>query len=266
MIRGAERGKDLETHNLFGCWTLFKKEVLRFVKVFVQTVLAPTVSTLLYLLVFGVVFEEAVVVYEGHSYSDFLIPGLVMMAMAQNAFANGSSSILQSKMNGNIIFVLLAPLSPFEFYLAFIGAAILRGVVVGAGVLLVAAMIVNVGLHSALLVMLFAILSSGVMGAMGIIAGIWSDKYDHLSAFQNFIILPLTFLSGVFYSIENLPLFWQQVSSWNPVFYMIDGFRYGFLGTSDVSYMQSILVSALFFVGLSLLSIGMLHRGYKLRG
>jgi len=253
------------SQNLYGCWTLFRKEVWRFLKVFVQTVLAPTVSTLLYLLVFGVVFEEAVVVYEGHSYSSFLIPGLVMMALAQNAFANGSSSILQSKMNGNIIFMLLAPLSSFEFYIAFVAAAILRGLVVGIGVMAMAALLVDVEIYSVILILLFATLSSGVMGAMGVIAGIWSDKYDHLSAFQNFIILPLTFLSGVFYSIQDLPPFWQQVSSYNPVFYMIDGFRYGFLGISDVSYLHSMIVALLFFVTLSLLSIGMLHSGYKLR-
>lgn len=256
----------VKPQNLYGCWTLFRKEVWRFLKVFVQTVLAPTVSTLLYLLVFGVVFEEAVVVYDGHSYSSFLIPGLVMMALAQNAFANGSSSILQSKMNGNIIFVLLAPLSSFEFYIAFVGAAVLRGLVVGAGVLLMAALLVDVEIYSITLILLFATLSSGVMGAMGVIAGIWSDKYDHLSAFQNFIILPLTFLSGVFYSIQDLPTFWQQVSAYNPVFYMIDGFRYGFLGVSDVNHQQSIMIALIFFAALSLLSIGMLRSGYKLRG
>ncbi|MBT3197332.1 MAG: ABC transporter permease, partial [Gammaproteobacteria bacterium] len=242
------------------------KEVWRFLKVSVQTVLAPAVSTLLYLLVFGVVFEEAVVVYEGHSYSSFLIPGLVMMTLAQNAFANSSSSILQSKMNGNIVFLLLAPLSALEVYLAFLGAAIARGLVTGGAVLLIASLITPVTLHSALLVLLFALLSSGVMGALGIIAGIWSEKYDHLSAFQNFIILPLTFLSGVFYSIQDLPPFWRAVSSWNPVFYLIDGFRFGFLGVSDVSFGASVVVATLFLLLLTLLSIAILRSGYKLRG
>jgi ABC-2 type transport system permease protein len=252
--------------NPYGCWTLFRKEVWRFLKVSVQTVLAPAVSTLLYLLVFGVVFEEAVVVYEGHSYSSFLIPGLVMMTLAQNAFANSSSSILQSKMNGNIVFLLLAPLSALEVYLAFLGAAIARGLVTGGAVLLIASLITPVTLHSALLVLLFALLSSGVMGALGIIAGIWSEKYDHLSAFQNFIILPLTFLSGVFYSIQDLPPFWRAVSSWNPVFYLIDGFRFGFLGVSDVSFGASVVVATLFLLLLTLLSIAILRSGYKLRG
>ena len=252
--------------NPYGCWTLFRKEVWRFLKVSVQTVLAPAVSTLLYLLVFGVVFEEAVVVYEGHSYSSFLIPGLVMMTLAQNAFANSSSSILQSKMNGNIVFLLLAPLSALEVYLAFLGAAIARGLVPGGAVLLIASLITPVTLHSALLVLLFALLSSGVMGALGIIAGIWSEKYDHLSAFQNFIILPLTFLSGVFYSIQDLPPFWRAVSSWNPVFYLIDGFRFGFLGVSDVSFGASVVVATLFLLLLTLLSIAILRSGYKLRG
>ncbi len=252
--------------NLFGCWTLFKKEVWRFLKVSVQTILAPAVSTLLYLLVFGVVFEEAVVVYEGHSYSSFLIPGLVMMTLAQNAFANSSSSILQSKMNGNIVFMLLAPLSSLEVYLAFLGAAILRGLVTGGAVLLIAALLIEVQIHSVGLILLFALLSSGVLGALGLIAGIWSEKYDHLSAFQNFIILPLTFLSGVFYSIQDLSPFWQQISAWNPVFYLIDGFRYGFLGISDISYLQSLWVALLFLVGLSGGTVLLLRSGYKLRG
>jgi ABC-2 type transport system permease protein len=251
--------------NIYGCWTLFKKEVVRFMKVFIQTILAPTVSTMLYLLVFGVVFEDAVVIYGGQSYSSFLIPGLVMMAMTQNAFANSSSSILQSKMNGNIVFVMLAPISVFEFYLAFVMAAIVRGLVVGVGVLLIAALLVDFEVYSIGLILLFAIVSSGVMGAMGVIAGISADKYDHLSAFQNFIILPLTFLSGVFYSIQNLPPFWQEVSSYNPVFYLIDGFRHGFLGVSDVDYQQSVVVALLFFILLSILSIFMLHSGYKMR-
>lgn len=252
--------------NLFGCWTLFKKEVWRFLKVFVQTVLAPAVSTLLYLLVFGVVFEEAVVVYEGHSYSHFLIPGLVMMTLAQNAFANSSSSILQSKMNGNIVFMLLAPLSSLEVYLAFLGAAILRGLVTGGAVLLIAALLVDVAVYDFGLIMLFALLSSGVLGALGLIAGIWSEKYDHLSAFQNFIILPLTFLSGVFYSIQDLPPFWQQVSAWNPVFYLIDGFRYGFLGVSDVPVGESLLMATLSLLLLSVITIMILRSGYKMRG
>ncbi len=252
--------------NLFGCWTLFKKEVWRFLKVSVQTILAPAVSTLLYLLVFGVVFEEAVVVYEGHSYSSFLIPGLVMMTLAQNAFANSSSSILQSKMNGNIVFMLLAPLSSLEVYLAFLGAAILRGLVTGGSVLLIAALLVDIEIHSVGLILLFALLSSGVLGALGLIAGVWSEKYDHLSAFQNFIILPLTFLSGVFYSIQDLSPFWQQVSAWNPVFYLIDGFRYGFLGISDVAYQQSLWVALLFLLGLSGFTVALLRAGYKLRG
>jgi ABC-2 type transport system permease protein len=232
----------------------------------VQTVLAPAVSTLLYLLVFGVVFEEAVVVYEGHSYSSFLIPGLVMMTLAQNAFANSSSSILQSKMNGNIVFMLLAPLSSLEVYIVFLGADILRGLITGGSVLLIASLLVDVEIYSVGLILLFALLASGVLGALGIIAGIWSEKYDHLSAFQNFIILPLTFLSGVFFSIQGLSPFWQQVSAWNPVFYLIDGFRYGFLGVSDVPYLQSVWVALLFLVMLTGISVAILRSGYKLRG
>ncbi len=252
--------------NLYGSWTLLRKEVWRFLKVSVQTILAPAASTLLYLLVFGVVFEEAVVIYEGHSYSSFLIPGLAMMTLAQNAFANSSSSILQSKMNGNIVFLLLAPLSSLEIYLSFVLAAVLRGLVTGGAVLVIAALLSPITLESPLIVLLFALLASAGMGALGLIAGIWADKYDHLSAFQNFIILPLTFLSGVFYSIRDLSSFWQQLSAWNPVFYLIDGFRYGFLGVSDTAPLQSFGVALIFLLMLSGFSVALLRSGYKLRG
>ncbi len=250
----------------FGIWTLFKKEVYRFLKVFIQTVLAPMVSTLLYLLVFGVVFDEAIEVYEGHQYAQFLVPGLVMMAMLQNAFANSSSSILQSKVNGNILFVLVSPISPTGFFFAFVGAAIARGIMVGGTVLLGALLFVDLQIHSLGIVLLFALLASAVMGALGVIGGIWAEKYDHISAFQNFVVLPLTFLSGVFYSIHSLPSFWQQVSVWNPLFYLIDGFRFGFLGVSDVAPMLSVAVAGGFFVALGGISFLMLHSGYKLRG
>ena len=248
-----------------GFLTLLRKEVMRFLKVSIQTVLAPVVTALLYLLVFGYVLEEAIEVYPGVGYGAFLVPGLVLMGLQQNAFANSSSSIIQSKMNGNIVFVLLSPISPVEFYFAFVGAAVLRGVTVGAGVLLVAALLVEVPLFNISVVLLFAVLSSAVLGALGIIAGIWSDKYDHLSAFQNFIIVPLTFLSGVFYSVHSLPPFWQQVSVFNPVFYMIDGFRFGFLGASDVSPWLSLAVTSAAFLMLSIICILLLRSGYKLR-
>ncbi|MFQ5546030.1 MAG: ABC transporter permease, partial [Acidiferrobacterales bacterium] len=234
-----------------GFYTLFYKELLRFVKVGWQTLAAPIVTALLYLLVFSHVFEGRIQVFEGVSYTAFLIPGLMMMSIIQNAFANSSSSLIQSRVTGNIVFVLLAPLSSFEFFSAFVLAAVVRGMAVGAGVYLAVILFVSLPAHNPLFVVTFAVLGSAVLGALGLIAGVWADKFDHLGAFQNFVIVPLSFLSGVFYSIHSLPTFWQQLSRFNPFFYMIDGFRYGFFGASDASPMISLVIVTLFFLTLS---------------
>jgi ABC-2 type transport system permease protein len=196
--------------NLRGPWTLFKKELLRFWRVSFQTVAAPVMTALLYLLVFSHVLEGRVEVH-GVNYTSFLLPGLIMMSVLQNAFANSSSSLIQSKVMGNLVFVLLTPLSYLEFFLAFLAAAIIRGLVVGLGIYLVAILFVELPIEHPLLVLLFTILGSALLGAFGIIAGIWADKFDQMAAFQNFIIMPLSFLSGVFYSIHSLPPFWQTV-------------------------------------------------------
>ena len=214
---------------MIGFYTLLYKELLRFWKVSFQTVLAPVITALLYLLIFSHVLAEHVQVYPGVSYTAFLVPGLVMMSMLQNAFANSSSSLIQSKITGNIVFVLLPPLSYLEFFAAYLVAAIARGLVVGLGVFVVTLAFTSVSIDHPLWLVLFAIVCSGILGALGVIAGIWAEKFDQLAAFQNFIIMPLTFLSGVFYSIHSLPPFWLTVSRFNPIFYMIDGFRYGFL-------------------------------------
>mgnify|MGYP000014578650 CR=1 FL=1 len=248
-----------------GLYTLFYKELLRFWKVSLQTIMAPVITSFLYLLIFSHVLEEHVKVYPGVSYTAFLIPGLVMMSVLQNAFANSSSSLIQSKVTGNIIFILLPPLSYLQFFAAFVLAAMVRGLIVGLGVYVVAVWFTPVGLQHPLWVLLFALLGSAILGALGIIAGIWADKFDQLAAFQNFIILPLTFLSGVFYSLHSLPLVWQQISRFNPFFYMIDGFRYGFFGISDISPLFSLLVVALCFLVLSWLTLTLLKSGYKLR-
>ncbi|MHB8759063.1 MAG: ABC transporter permease, partial [Thiobacillus sp.] len=183
-----------------GLPALFRKEMLRFWKVVVQTVVAPVVTALLYLLIFSHVLEAHVEVYPGVSYTSFLIPGLVMMSMLQNAFANSSSSLIQSKMTGNIVFVLLPPLSYLEFFLAYLGASVIRGLVVGLGVWVVTLWFAPLELPHLGWLLAYAMLACAVLGAVGIIAGIWAEKYDQLAAFQNFLILPLTFLSGVFYS------------------------------------------------------------------
>ncbi len=249
-----------------GLYTLFKKEIWRFWKVSFQTVLAPVMTALLYLLIFSHVLESHVQVYPGVSYTTFLIPGLMMMSLLQNAFANSSSSLIQSKVMGNIVFLLLTPLSYWEFFLAFLAAAIVRGLVVGLSVGLVALFWVDLPLAHPWLVLGFALMGSAMLGALGIIAGIWADKFDQLAAFQNFIIMPLTFLSGVFYSIHSLPPFWQGVSRFNPFFYMIDGFRYGFFGVGDVSPLTSLSIVTACFIILTGLTLKLLQSGYKLRG
>jgi ABC-2 type transport system permease protein len=248
-----------------GFSTLFYKEILRFWKVSFQTILAPVLTALLYLLIFSHVLEEHVQVYSGVRYTAFLIPGLAMMSLLQNAFANSSSSLIQSKITGNIVFILLPPLSHLEFFGAYVLASAVRGVVVGLGVFVITAMFVPVPVQNLLWVVAFALLGSAILGTLGIIAGIWADKFDQLAAFQNFVIIPLTFLSGVFYSIHSLPPFWQRVSHFNPFFYMIDGFRYGFFGVSDVSPYLSLAIVGGSLLALSFATLSLLKRGYKLR-
>jgi len=247
-----------------GFRTLLYKEVLRFWKVSFQTVAAPVLTALLYLLIFAHVLENRVEI-NGLRYTAFLVPGLVMMSVLQNAFANSSSSLIQAKVTGSIIFVLLPPISYGEFFLAYVGAAILRGLMVGLGVLAVTAWFAPLQFAAPLWILVFAMIGGGIMGALGMIAGIWADKFDQLAAFQNFLIMPLTMLSGVFYSIHSLPAFWQEVSHLNPVFYMIDGFRYGFFGVSDVSPAVSLAVSAASFLAVGTATLALLRKGYKLR-
>ena len=250
---------------LTGFRTLLHKEVLRFFKVGFQTVGAPVLNALLFLLIFSHVLDRHVTVYGDVAYTSFLVPGLVMMSVLQNAFANSSSSLIQSKITGNIIFVLLPPLSYQEFYAAYVLAATLRGLFVGTGVLLVSMPFVELSIASPLWVLAFAVMGGGIMASFGVIAGIWADKFDQLAAFQNFLIMPLTMLSGVFYSVRSLPQLWQDVSYFNPFFFMIDGFRYGFFGQSDASPWLSLGVVSACFVCLAALTLAMLARGYKLR-
>jgi ABC-2 type transport system permease protein len=245
--------------------TLCHKELLRFFKVSVQTVAAPVLTTLLYLVIFGQALEGRLEVYEGVRYTAFLVPGLVMMSVLQNAFANSSSSLIQSKITGNIVFVLLAPISYAEFFAAYVVAAIVRGLVVGAGVLVVTVWFVELQLQAPLWVAAFAVLGAALLGTLGLIAAVVSDKIDQVAAFQNFVIVPLTFLSGVFYSIHTLPPFWQQLSHANPFFYMVDGFRYGFFGASDFPPLASLAIVCAFLLAVSSATLWLLKSGYKLR-
>ncbi len=251
--------------NLFGFWTLLKKEVWRFAKVIVQTVLTPVITALLYLLVFAHVLEGRVEVYPGVSYTAFLIPGLIMMSVLQNAFANTSSSLIQSKMLGNLVFLLMAPLSSLELFSAYVLAAVLRALMIALVLYGVASLLVPVPVHSLATVITMAVLSAAALGVLGLIAGILADKFEHLAAFQNFFIMPASFLSGVFYSIHSLPPFWREVSHYNPFFYLIDGFRHGFFGSGDVPLAVSMAWGGGFVAVTSLICLRMLHTGYKLR-
>ncbi|MBL0142737.1 MAG: ABC transporter permease [Betaproteobacteria bacterium] len=245
--------------------TLFRKEVMRFWKVAFQTVAAPVLSALLYLVIFSHALASHVEAYPGVGYTQFLVPGLAMMSMLQNAFANASSSLIQSKITGNIVFILLAPLTAGDLFAAYLLAAVVRAVAVGAGVILAAAWMVPLPPPNLLWLAAFAFTGAGILGALGIVAGIWAEKFDQLAAFQNFVIMPFTFLAGVFYSVESLPPFWKAASQLNPFFYVIDGFRYAFFGKADVSPWASLAIASATFCALSWLTLRLLRSGYKLR-
>jgi len=245
--------------------TLLYKEVLRFWKVSFQTVAAPVLSAILYLIVFSHALAAHVQAFPGVTYVQFLVPGLAMMAMLQNAFANSSSSLIQSKITGNIVFILLPPMGPGEIFAAYLIASMVRGIVVGAGVFAATLWLVPVPLEHPLWVLAFGVLGTAILGVLGIVAGIWAEKFDQLAGFQNFIVMPLTFLAGVFYSMHTLPPFWRTVSKLNPFFYAIDGFRYGFFGQSDVDPWASLVFATATLAALSLMTLQLLRRGYKLR-
>jgi ABC-2 type transport system permease protein len=250
---------------MHGFRTLLYKEMLRFFKISVQTIGAPVLTSLLYLLIFSHALQDRVRIFGEVPYTSFLIPGLVMMSVLQNAFANSSSSLTQSKITGNIVFVLLPPLSHWELFGAYVIGSIVRGLVVGAGVFAVTAWFAHLSFAHPLWIIVFAVLGSAILGTMGVLAGIWAEKFDQIAAFQNFLIMPATFLSGVFYSVRSLPPFWQAVSHANPFFYMVDGFRYGFFGVSDVAPTISLAVALGTLVLVSALTMGLMRSGYKLR-
>ncbi|GAB3475968.1 ABC transporter permease [Polaromonas eurypsychrophila] len=248
-----------------GWQTLFYKEVMRFWKVGFQTVGAPILTAVMYMLIFGHVLQDQVKVYGTVSYTAFLVPGLVMMSVLQNAFANTSSSLIQSKIMGSLVFVLLTPLSHWAWFCAYVGSSIVRGLAVGLGVFAVTVYFGRPGFVAPLWIVVFALMGAGLLGALGLIAGLWSEKFDQMAVFQNFVIMPMTFLSGVFYSIHSLPPFWQTVSHMNPFFYMIDGFRYGFFGVSDVSPWLSLAIVGTAWLVVSGIAVNLLRIGYKIR-
>jgi ABC-2 type transport system permease protein len=248
-----------------GFLTLLRKELLRFWKVSVQTVAAPVLTAVLYLLVFSQALADHVQPFPGVSYLSFLVPGLVMMSVLQNAFANASSSLIQSKVTGNLVFVLLPPLSALELFGAYVLAAVARGLMVGLGVFAVTAWFAPPTFAAPLWILAFAVLGSAILGTMGLIGGIWAEKFDQIAMFQNFLIMPATFLAGVFYSVHSLPDVWQAVSHLNPFFYMVDGFRYGFFGQSDVPPATSLAVVVATLAAVAGVALRMLQTGWRIR-
>lgn len=248
-----------------GWQTLLYKEIWRFWKVAFQTIAGPVLTAMLYLLIFGHALESHVKVYDTVSYTAFLVPGLAMMSLLQNSFANSSSSLIMSKVMGNLVFLLLTPLSYLHWFVAYVGASVVRGLVVGFGVFIVSAPFTGMSFVAPVWIVLFAVMGAALMGTLGLIAGLWAEKFDQLAAFQNFVVMPMTFLSGVFYSIHSLPAFWQGVSHFNPFFYMIDGFRFGFFGASDVSPWLSLSVVGGTLVLVSGIALHLLRIGYKIR-
>jgi ABC-2 type transport system permease protein len=251
--------------NWLGMWTLFSKEIRRFMKVYLQTLISPMITTLLFLAVFALSVGRVATSAGGVPFMEFLGPGLIMMAMVQNAFANTSSSLTISKIQGNIVDLLMAPLSAAEQMVALAGGGVVRGLVVGLVVGL--SMLPFVDMHVALpwLVLYHAIMGCLLLSLLGLMGGIWADKFDHLAAVTNFIITPLSFLSGTFYSTEHLPPLFQSIALANPFFYMIDGFRAGFTGHADGGITTGILVLAVSNLVLLIASWRMLETGYKLK-
>ena len=251
--------------NRIGLMTLVKKEVGRFLNVYMQTIIAPVVTTLLFYTVFALAFGGITQMIGEIPYLVFLAPGLIMMTMVQNAFSNTSSSIVISKVQGNIVDVLMPPLSATEIYIGFILGGLLRGLCVGLCAGIVMALFVPIHIHSIPYIIGFAVMGTMMLASLGLAGGIWSEKFDHIAAVTNFLVTPLTFLSGTFYSIERLPEVWQTVAHYNPFFHMIDGFRYGFIGQADGSPLAGLIFLAVINILLMVVCLRMLKTGYKIK-
>ncbi len=251
--------------NWVGLWNLYLKEVRRFIVVFTQTIMAPVISSLLFLAVFTIALNSSVKYINGIEFASFLAPGLIMMAMVQNSFANTSSSLVIAKVQGNIVDVLMPPLSAFELTLAFGLGGATRGVVVGIVTTIGVSFFVDLNLNHPFFIIFHAIFASLMLSLLGVIGGIWSEKFDHIAAFTNFIIMPFSFLSGTFYSISRLPEIFYNIAFFNPFFYMIDGFRYGFIGISDADPILGIFVMLGVDVFLGIIAWRMFANGYNLK-
>lgn len=262
---GALEPRQIKGINKVGVMTLVNKEVGRFLNVYLQTIIAPVITTLLFYAIFALAFGGIAREVSGVAYMQFLAPGLVMMTMVQNAFANTSSSIVISKVQGNIVDVLMPPLGPLEILIGYLSGGILRGLCVGLATTLVMGLFVDISLHSVFYMAGFAILGTMMLSMMGICGGIWSEKFDHIAAVTNFFVTPLTFLSGTFYAIESLPPLWQNIALYNPFYHMIDGFRYGFIGHDGAIPFMGMVFLAGINIALGLLGYWMLKTGYKIK-
>lgn len=251
--------------NWIGLMTLVHKEVGRFMNVYLQTIVAPVITTVLFYMIFSVAFGEGGRGIAGVPYMTFLLPGLVMMSMAQNAFANTSSSIIIAKAQGSIVDVLMPPLSPTELLAGYVIGGLLRGLAIGVVSMAVLVPFAHLPIHNIGFILVFGGLGSAMMALLGILGGIWAEKFDHLAAITNFIVMPMTMLSGTFFSVEHLPDFLQKAAHLNPFFYMIDGFRTGFIGISDMPLAYGIALLSSLCALLWLSSWWMLRTGYKIR-
>lgn len=257
--------RPMGSFNRVGLITIIQREVGRFMSVYMQTIVAPVVTSLLFFSVLALAFGSDRPDIGGVPYLEFLAPGLVMMTMVQNAFANSSSSMVIAKVQGNIVDILLPPVGAFEIYSGYIIGALLRGLSVGVAAGVVMSFIVPMGVHSFGAILLFAVLGNMLLGSMGLAGGIWSEKFDHIAAVTNFVVTPLTFLSGTFYSIERLPHIFNELAHYNPFFHMIDGFRYGFIGYADGSLLMGVVILIISNLLMTGLCLWMLKTGYKIK-
>lgn len=261
----AQEPRRFKGINRIGLYTLMEREISRFLSVSLQTLAAPMVTTLLYYAIFALAFGRGDRLVGEVPFLQFLAPGLIMMTMVQNAFTNTSSSLMLSKFQGNIVDVLMPPLSSFELFLGFITGGIVRGLAVGLVTGLTLSFFVTFDIHSWLVILAYALLGTMMLSTLGLATGINAEKYDHVAAVTNFVVTPLTFLSGTFYSIDVLPGIWRSLAFYNPFFYMIDGFRAGFIGQADSPVYLGLIVLTGANIALSALVLWMLESGYKLK-
>ena len=253
------------SYNYLCVFTLFKKEVYRFLKVGIQTVVGPAISSLLFLAVFTLALGRSVNQINNINLSEFIAPGLIMMTMLQNSFANAASSIGQSKFQGNIVDILMAPLSDLELASGYIFGAVARGLICGFVTFIGILFFIPLTIHSYIALFFYSLMGCMMMGSMGVMVGIWADKWDQQQGITNFIVLPLTFLSGTFYSISRLPEFWQKFALFNPFFYNIDGLRYAFIGQADSKLLSGAIILVLLNICLFFFCYLMFKEGYKLK-